>query len=832
MAISNSDRTILAKQEGNFRTIPTVAAFKKALIDNLYYERGQAAYSASQMNVYMALALTVRDYLMDRWRGSIDAYVKTTPKFVYYLSAEYLPGCQLTNNLLYTGLTDIARQAMTELGFDFDQLLACEAEPALGNGGMGRLAACYMDSLATLGIPAVSYGIHYEFGIFKQAFHDGWQVESPDEWLYHGNPWEFPQEDKLMQVKFGGTTERIHQSDGSFRMRWHAGETVMGEPCHFLVPGYRGGTVNMLRLWRARASKEFDFQLFDVGDYARAAEQKIYSENITKVVYPNDNNPQGRELRLKQEYFFASCSLQDILRRFRLFNGGWEEFPDKVAIQLNDTHPVVAIPELMRLLVDEEGLGWDQAWDITRRTFAYTCHTLMPEALEKWPVSIFARLLPRHMEIIYEINHHFLEEVQARFPGDPARVGKMSIIEEGPERTIRMAYLAAVGSFSINGVAELHSELLHGLVLHDFYEMWPEKFINVTNGVSPRRFVFLANPRLTELITSAIGDRWLSNLERLLELEPLAAQPRFCNAWRAVKRENKVRLAAYIDQTLGIKVNPDSMFDVLVKRLHEYKRQLLDALHIVTLYNRLKANPELKIVPRTFIFGAKAAPGYHKAKMIIKLINSIADVINHDAEIGDQLKVVFLPNFNVTLGELIYPAADLSEQISVAGKEASGTGNMKFALNGAVTIGTLDGANIEIRERVGADNFFLFGLKTEEVFARKAQGYLPIQEYQRHDELKAALDTIRSGRFSPQQPDLFRPLTDSLLYEDEFMVLADFPSYLACQERVDLAYRDQDAWTRMSILNVARCGFFSSDRAVREYAEKIWKASGVTMTEY
>lgn len=831
MAISKSDRTILAKQEGNFRTIPTVAAFKKALIDNLYYERGQAAYSASQRDVYMALALTVRDYLMDRWRSSIDAYVKASPKFVYYLSAEYLPGCQLTSNLLYTGLTDIARQAMTELGFEFDQLLACEAEPALGNGGMGRLAACYMDSLATLGIPAVSYGIHYEFGIFKQAFNDGWQVESPDEWLYHGNPWEFPQEDNLVKIKFGGVTERIHQSDGSFRMHWHAGETVMGEPCHFLVPGYRGGNVNMLRLWRARASQEFDFQLFDVGDYARAAEQKIYSENITKVVYPNDNNPQGRELRLKQEYFFASCSLQDILRRFRSFNGSWEEFPDKVVIQLNDTHPVVAIPELMRLLIDEEGLGWEQAWEITRRTFAYTCHTLMPEALEKWPVSIFARLLPRHMEIIYEINHHFLEEVQARFPGDPGRVGKMSIIEEGPERMIRMAYLASVGSFSINGVAELHSELLHQLVLHDFYEMWPEKFINVTNGVSPRRFIFLANPRLTELITSAIGDRWLSNLERLRELEPLAVQPRFCNAWRAVKRENKVRLAAYIEQTLGIKVNPDSMFDVLVKRLHEYKRQLLDALHIVTLYNRLKANPELKIVPRTFIFGAKAAPGYHKAKMIIKLINSIADVINHDTEIGDQLKVVFLPNFNVTLGELIYPAADLSEQISVAGKEASGTGNMKFALNGAVTIGTLDGANIEIRERVGADNFFLFGLKTEEVFARKAQGYLPIQEYQRHAELKTALDTIRSGRFSPQQPDLFRPLTDSLLYEDEFMVLADFASYLACQDQVDLAYRDQDAWTRMSILNVARCGFFSSDRAVREYAEKIWKASGVTMSD-
>jgi glycogen phosphorylase len=831
MASPNPNRAVLAKQEGNYRTIPTVAAFKKALIDNLYYERGQAAYSASQMDVYMALALTVRDYLMDRWRSSIDAYVKTTPKFVYYLSAEYLPGCQINNNLLYAGLTELARQAMSELGFNLDTLLECEVEPALGNGGMGRLAACYMDSLATLGIPAVSYGIHYEFGIFKQSFNDGWQVESPDEWLYHGNPWEFPQPDNLVKVRFGGGTERVYQSDGTFRMHWNASETVMGEPCHFLVPGYRGGVVNMLRLWRARASQEFNFQLFDVGDYARAAEQKIYSENITKVVYPNDNNPQGRELRLKQEYFFASCSLQDIVRRFSSFNGGWEEFPDKVVIQLNDTHPVVAIPELMRLLMDDAGLSWQQAWDITRRTFAYTCHTLMPEALEKWPVALFERLLPRHMEIIFEINQHFLEEVQAHFPGEPGRVGRMSIIEEGPERMIRMAHLAAVGSFSINGVAELHSNLLHELVLRDFYDMSPEKFTNVTNGVSPRRFVFLANPRLTELITSAIGDRWLSDLERLHELEPLAGQARFRKAWRTVKRENKVRLANTINTTLGIPINPDSMFDVLVKRLHEYKRQLLKALHIVTLYNRLKADPHLDIVPRTFIFGAKAAPGYHKAKLIIKLINAIAEEINHDPTISDKLKVVFLPNFNVSLGELIYPAADLSEQISIAGKEASGTGNMKFTLNGALTIGTLDGANIEIRERVGADNFFLFGLKTDEVAARKAQGYIPMQEYQRHAELKAAVDLILSGRFSPGQPDLFRPIIDSLLYGDEYMVLADFPSYLTCQDSVDLAYRDEQAWTRSAILNAARCGFFSSDRAVREYNQKIWKAAPIILPD-
>jgi len=831
MAISNPNRITLAMQEGNARTIPTTEAFKKALIDNLYYARGQAAYSASQVDIYYALALTVRDYVMDRWRSSIDTYVKTSPKFVYYLSAEYLPGCQINNNLLYSGLTDLARQAMSELGFSLDDLLNCEAEPALGNGGMGRLAACYMDSMATNGVPAVSYGIHYEFGIFKQSFVDGWQVESPDEWLFHGNPWEFPQPDNLVKVLFGGSTERVYQSDGTFRVIWHPAETVMGEPCHILVPGFRGGVVNMLRLWRARASKEFDFQLFDVGDYARAAEQKIYSENITKVVYPNDNSPQGRELRLKQEYFFASCSLQDIYRRFRSFNGGWEEFPDKAVIQLNDTHPVVAIPELMRLLMDEAGLGWEQAWDITRRSFAYTCHTLMPEALEKWPISLFERLLPRHMEIIYEINWRFLEEVQARFPNDPGRVGRMSLIEEGPERMVRMAHLASVGSFSINGVAELHSELLHTLVLHDFYEMWPEKFTNITNGISPRRFVFLSNTRQTQLITSVIGEAWLTDLERLRGLEPLATQPEFRQAWREVKHANKVHLAEYIQKKLGVQVNPDSMFDVLVKRLHEYKRQLLKALHIVTLYQRLKANPQLDIVPRTFIFGAKAAPGYHKAKLIIKLINAIAEVVNNDPAIGGKLKVAFLPNFNVSLGELIYPAADLSEQISVAGKEASGTGNMKFALNGAVTIGTLDGANIEIRERVGEENFFLFGLKTEEVFARKTQGYIPMQEYQRHPELKDALDAIGLGLFSPGNPDLFRPIVESLLYSDEYMVLADFPSYLAAQDQVDLAYRDSDTWTTMSILNTARCGYFSSDRAVREYTEKIWKAPCLTLPE-
>jgi glycogen phosphorylase len=814
---------ILAEQTVSDHNFRTVAAFKQALADNLYYTRGQAAPTASPQDVYAALAYTVRDYLVDRWQRTVKTYMEHTPKFVYYLSAEYLPGRQITQNLLYTDTIDLARQALAELGFDLDQIIELEPEPALGNGGLGRLAACYLDSLATLNIPSIAYGIHYEFGIFKQAIRDGWQTESPDDWLYYGNQWEFPQPDNLAHVGFGGHTEIVHNPHGGFHVYWIPAETILGEPRHLLVPGYETGSINLLRLWSARASQELNLQLFDVGDYTRAAEQKTYSENITKVLYPNDTTPQGRELRLKQQYFFACCSLQDIAERFLTFNAGWSEFPDKAVIQLNDTHPVIAIPELMRLLLDEYRLGWDEAWDITHRSFAYTCHTLMPEALEKWPVNLFGRLLPRHLEIIYEINQRFLNDVRSRFPGDEDRLRRMSLIEEGSERMIRMAFLATVGSFSVNGVAELHSRLLRDNVLHDFYEMWPEKFNNKTNGVTPRRFMRLANPRLSELISAHIGNGWLNDLPRLQELEPYAEQADFRQAWRDVKAHNKATLAKAIHDRTGVVISPDSMFDIMVKRLHEYKRQQLKVLHIITLYNRLCAQPQLDIVPRAFIFGAKSAPGYQMAKLIIKLINSVGDVVNHDPRVADRLKVIFMPNFNVTLGEKIYPAAELSEQISLAGLEASGTGNMKFALNGAVTIGTLDGANIEIRERVGAENFFLFGLTAEEVAALKATGYSPWDNVERNAELKQALDQIASGYFSHGDKDLFRPIVDNLLRRDPYLVTADYAAFIAQQDAVDVAYRDVESWTRMSILNTARCGFFSSDRSVRQYCEDIWK---------
>jgi starch phosphorylase len=814
-------------QKTDVRTAKTVEAFKRALTDSLYYIRGSSIQTASPNDIYMALSYTVRDYLMDRFRETANAHYAANPKFVYYLSAEYLMGRQLTQNMLYTGTEELARASLADYDLSLEELVALDVEPGLGNGGLGRLAACFLDSLATMDVPCVGYGIRYEFGIFRQSFQDGWQVESPDAWLHFGNPWEFPQPDDMVAVYFGGRTEYYTDEQGYERVRWVPAQKVLGQPYHTMVPGYETGTVNMLRLWRARASEEFDFQLFDVGDYARAVEQKVYSENITKVLYPNDVTPQGKELRLKQQYFFVACSLQDIIRRFHIKNDDWDRFPDKVVIQLNDTHPVVAIPELVRLLVDEYRLDWERAWDITRRTFAYTCHTLLPEALEKWPVSLFERLLPRHLEIIYEINHRFLNQVRACFPGQVERVIRMSLIEEGHERRIRMAHLACVGCFSVNGVAELQSNLLQERTLRDFGEMWPQKFNNKTNGVTPRRFVRLSNPRLADLISSKIGQDWVADLDQLKKLEKYAGQVRFRRAWRAVKQQNKEDLAAYILARTGIQVDAHSIFDVMVKRLHEYKRQLLKALHIVTLYNRIKANPDVEIVPRTFIFGAKAAPGYHMAKLIIKLINAVADVINHDPDVRGRLKVVFLPNFNVSLGEKIYPAADISEQISMAGKEASGTGNMKFALNGALTTGTLDGANVEIRERVGAENFFLFGLTAQQVFSLKKKGHNPLDYYHGNAELKAAIDRLSSGHFSNGDRELFKPLVESLLYRDEYLLLADYASYVECQDRAARAYQDQETWTRMAILNVARCGFFSSDRAMRQYCQDIWRVEPV-----
>ncbi|MHC4408537.1 MAG: glycogen/starch/alpha-glucan phosphorylase, partial [Planctomycetota bacterium] len=730
-------------------------------------------------------------------------------------------------NMLYSDTTELAREAASGYELEFDEVVDRDVEPGLGNGGLGRLAACFLDSLATLSVPAVGYGVRYEFGIFKQEFRDGWQTEKPDEWLLYGNPWEFPQADDMVEIGFGGRTERFLDEQGVECVRWIPANKVRGEPCTTLVPGYGTRTVNVLRLWRARATQEFDVELFNAGDYARAVERKVYSENLSKVLYPNDETRQGAELRLKQQYFFVACSLDDIVRRFLLLNDDWDEFPNKVAIQLNDTHPVVAIPELMRLLVDDQKLGWDRAWAITQKTFAYTCHTLLPEALERWSVDVFGRLFPRHLEIIYEINHRFLEEVRARFPDDEYRLARMSIIGEGSPRQVRMAHLASVGSFAINGVAELQSRLLAERTLPDFAELWPDKFQNKTNGVTPRRFLRLANPRLSELITKTIGDGWLRDLDRLKELEPHAADSGFRAEWRAIKQANKQDLAATLMDRTGIEVDPDSLFDVMVKRLHEYKRQLLKALHIVTLYRRIKADPDIDVVPTTFVFGAKAAPGYTMAKLIIKLINSIGGVVNDDPDVARRLKVVFAPNFNVSLAERIYPAADISEQISLAGKEASGTGNMKFALNGAVTVGTLDGANVEIRERVGAENFFLFGLSSEEVIDRKQRRHNPRDRYAQDDQLRDAIDAIAAGEFSGGDRMLFRPIVDSLLDRDEYLLLYDYASYVACCEQAADAYRDPDRWTRMSILNTARCGFFSSDRSMRQYCDEIWQVGPV-----
>jgi starch phosphorylase len=797
------------------------------MLHSLYHTLGTTTFAAGQRDVYQALSYSVRDYLSDRYRDTTQAYYEANPRIVYYLSAEFHLGKQLANNMLYTGTDVLAEQVFADAGLDLAAAVATDPEPGLANGGLGRLAACFLDSLATLGIPAIGYGIRYEYGIFRQEFVNGWQVEQPDEWLTYGYPWEFVQSDDMVEVGFNGTTEVYRDQKDRERVRWLPSETVRAEPYHILVPGYGTRHANILRLWRARASEAFNFQLFDSGDYVRAVSEQIESEIISKVLYPNDNNARGKELRLQQQYFFVAASLRDIIGRFRLRNEAWTAFPEKVVIQLNDTHPVIAIPELMRILLDEEGLDWDVAWDITRRTFAYTCHSLLPEVLERWHVGLFEHLLPRHLQIIYEINARFLDEVRARFPGDEGRIERMSIIEEYPVRQVRMANLATIGSFAVNGVAELHSRLLRELVLPDFYEMYPERFTNVTNGVTPRRFMVLANPELSELITQRIGDGWPTDLERLRALEQHLSDPAFLQEWREVKRANKLRLAAYIREQTGIEVNADSIFDVLVKRIHEYKRQHLKVLHIITLYNRLKADPDMEMTPRTFIFGGKSAPGYGFAKLIIKLINAVADVVNSDPQVRGRLKVVFLPNFNVSLGEIVYPAADISEQISTAGKEASGTGNMKFALNGAVTVGTLDGANVEIRELVGPENFYLFGLTADAVLAARRNGYNPRQHYEDDAELRQAIDAIDSGLFSPDEPGRFHRLLEALLGYDQYMLLADYRDYVETIERACRDYGDTERWTRMSVLNCARCGFFSSDRSIREYAERIWKVEPV-----
>ena len=810
------------------RTGLSVESLKRAVADNLFYAQGKFAAIATKNDFYMALAYTVRDRQLQRWINTIETYLKQRePKVVCYLSAEFLLGPRLGNGLINLGIYNEVRQAVQELGLDLKELLEQEAEPGLGNGGLGRLAACYMDSLSSLEIPAVGYGIRYEFGIFSQEIQDGWQVEVADKWLRLGDPWELPRPEASVNVNFGGHTEAYTDSQGRYRVRWIPAQVVRGVPHDMAILGYKVNTANTLRLWKAEARESFDFQEFNVGDYYGAVHDKVVTENITKVLYPNDEPAQGKQLRLEQQYFFVSCSLQDMIRIHLLTGGSLSRFHEAFAVQLNDTHPSIGVAELMHLLVDKHLLGWEEAWEITQKTFAYTNHTLLPEALEKWPVKLFGSLLPRHLEIIYEINRRFLDEIRLKYPYDAGRLGRMSLIDESGERYVRMAYLATVGSHKVNGVAELHSQLLKETTLHDFYELWPEKFLNVTNGVAPRRFVVSSNPRLASLATQKIGDSWIKQLTDLRKLEAFVEDAGFRSEWQQIKLANKRDLAGYIHKQTGLTVNPETIFDVQVKRLHEYKRQHLNVLHIITLYNRLKQHRDLELVPRTFIFGGKAAPGYFMAKLIIKLINAVGEVLNKDPDVGDRLKIVFLPNYNVKQAGWIYPAADLSEQISTAGYEASGTSNMKFAMNGALTIGTLDGANIEIREEVGTENFFLFGLTAEEVRAQRAAGYAPWDYYHGDPQLREAVDLITSGHFSHGDKQLFKPLVDSLLKYDPYMLFADYRSYVECHEKVAQAYKDRDYWTRMSILNTARMGKFSSDRAIREYCEQIWNAKPV-----
>lgn len=809
------------------RTGMSEETLKRAIMDNLFYIQGKFPDIATKNDYYMALAYTVRDRLLQRWITTIEKYMEKDVRLVCYLSAEFLLGPHLENNLVNLDIYDRVKDSCTLGGLNLRELIEQEEEPGLGNGGLGRLAACYMDSLATLNIPAIGYGIRYEFGIFDQVIKDGWQVEITDKWLHFGNPWEIARPEQTVEVMLGGHTETYTDDKGRFSVNWVPSRVVNGVPYDTPILGYRTATANTLRLWKAEAPESFDFRAFNVGDYLGSVQEKMFSENISKVLYPNDEPVQGKQLRLEQQYFFVSCSLQDMLKIHLHEQHHIGNFAQKMTIQLNDTHPSIGVAELMRLLLDRFKLDWDHAWEITRKSFAYTNHTLLPEALERWPLPLFGQILPRHLEIIYEINRRFLEQVKAKYPGDNARLTRMSIIDDSGEKYVRMAHLACVGSHAINGVAALHTELLKKDVLRDFYELWPEKFHNITNGVTPRRWMVVSNPRMSALITSKIGDQWVKQLDQLKQLEPLANDKEFRSQWRQIKQSIKKDLADYIFERRGIEVDADSLFDVQTKRLHEYKRQHLNVLHIITLYNRLKKSPKLDIVPRTFIFGGKAAPGYFMAKLIIKLINSVADVVNADKDVAGRLKVVFLQDYNVKFGQRVYPAADLSEQISTAGKEASGTGNMKFALNGALTIGTLDGANIEMREEVGADNFFLFGLTAQQVYDMRANGYNARSYYENNEELRLAIDQIGSGYFSKGDNSLFRPLVDSLLNHDDYMLLADYQSYVDCQDRASAAYRDQENWSKMSILNVARMGKFSSDRSIREYVKEIWKTKPV-----
>jgi glycogen phosphorylase len=817
------------------RTGMDPVTFKRAILDHLRYTQSKSDRAAHRYDWYIALAHAVRDRAVHRWIETEEAQRTADAKRVYYLSAEFLPGRFLANNLINLGLYDTAKNVLAEMELDLDEVLDAEVDPGLGNGGLGRLAACFLDSMATLGYAGMGHGIRYEFGIFHQEIKGGRQIEHPDEWLAHGFPWEIARPEESVTVGFGGTVTEMKDRHGRLRARWTPATQVIGVPHDTPVIGYGNDTVLSLRLWRARASEEFDLAVFNDGDYRKAVEEKAISESISKVLYPNDHSIEGKILRLKQQYFFSACAIHDIVLRYLRDHVTFDEFPDQVAIQLNDTHPVIAIGELMRVFLDDHGMAWDKAWDLTQRTFGYTNHTLLTEALERWPVKMFEQFLPRHLQIIYEINRRFLRQVIMRWPNDSAdRQRRMSLIEEGPyggnEKQVRMANLAVVASHSVNGVAALHSDLVRTELLRDFAEMWPERFNNKTNGVTPRRWLLQANPRLARAITSRIGDKWVTDLSQLSRLAPLADEPEFRAEVRRIKRENKTVLAREIKKLLDIDVNLDSMFDVQIKRLHEYKRQLLCCMHAITLYNRIKRDPSAPFVPRTIIFGGKAAPGYAMAKMHIKLINDVAEVVNRDPDVGDKLKVMFLPNYRVSLAEKIFPASDLSEQISTAGKEASGTGNMKFQMNGALTIGTLDGANVEIREEVGEGNFFLFGLTAEQVAETKRSGYKPTTYVEKSSELREVIERIGSGFFSPENPDLYDDLVANLLAHDPYLLCADFASYVECQDRAARSYLDQEEWSRMAILNIAKSGKFSSDRTILEYAKEIWGAQPVRVS--
>jgi starch phosphorylase len=810
---------------------PASYSLSNQFAENLEFRLIRDRITATGEDAYFALSLAIRDRLVRKWLRTQHQYIQKDVKRVYYLSLEYLMGRLLGNSLINMDFYSECYNILREDGYSLEEIREFEHDMGLGNGGLGRLASCYLDSMATLELPAFGYGIRYEYGIFNQAIENGFQVEYPDSWLQNGNPWDILRRDLEYRVKFYGKTSKIQNPDGSYKFEWIETEDVLAVAYDIPVPGYKNNTVNNLRLWQAKACSDFSFKEFNAGDYVAAVSSKTDSETISKVLYPNDSYVEGKFLRLKQQYFFVSATLQDIIRKYKINHESLDKFAEKNAIQLNDTHPVIAIPELMRILIDDEGLSWEKAWNITSKTFAYTNHTVVPEALEEWSLQLFEELLPRHIQIVHEINRRFIEEVKKKYTTDPNILSGLSIINERDGKSVRMANLAIVGSFAVNGVAALHTEILKTKIFPHFNKIYPGKFINITNGITPRRWLKTANPFLSKIISDRIGESWVYNLDELHKLESFLVDQDFREAFRNAKWLNKKLLINLIEGENGIKINPESMFDVQIKRFHEYKRQLLNVLHIITLYNRIKDDPKLEMVPRTIIFAGKAAPAYIMAKLIIKVINSVADVINNDPDIGDKLKVVFIPDYSVTLAEKIIPAADLSEQISMAGLEASGTGNMKFALNGAMTIGTMDGANIEIREEVGDENIFIFGLLAEEVVKLKSSGYNPKTFYNSNQMLKRVIDMIAQDFFSKKEPGIFKSIIESLLGTDYYCLLADYQSYVDAQDKVSKLYLNSDEWTKKTILNVARVGKFSSDRSIREYAEKIWKVEPIKVVQ-